>query len=286
MDAILFSANPTIVTIDDAIRHLGEHDELYWEVGFRLKRDNFSYPMLGFIHISGGQVEYQATIRDVVSFSVEHYEGDIAERVKPEPWRLEWRDNYNNVRSYPWKTALVMTQIVPFSYDTYAFRKIDGNPIQGPPRSYIRVLCRDDRGSVAIGSAKRKKAIQRSPTTSPLTSHPRIAERNLEEFVVQQLTAIETGLRLVHRQLATPAGRLDLLCQDAAGNWVVVELKREQGTDQVVGQVLRYMGWVKEHHRTDKVRGIIIVGKKDQALTYAVKAAPNVQVKEFKLFIE
>lgn len=39
-----------------------------------------------------------------------------------------------------------------------------------------------------------------------------------------------------------------------------------QGTDQVVGQILRYMGWVKETHRTEKVRGIIIVGRKEQAL--------------------
>ena len=36
MDAILFSANPSMVTVDDAIRHLSNHDELYWEVGFRI----------------------------------------------------------------------------------------------------------------------------------------------------------------------------------------------------------------------------------------------------------
>ncbi len=67
---------------------------------------------------------------------------------------------------------------------------------------------------------------------------------------------------------------------------VVVELKREQGTDQVVGQILRYMGWVKDHYRTDKFRGIIVVGSKDQALSYAIKAVSNVQVKEFRLLIK
>ena len=66
----------------------------------------------------------------------------------------------------------------------------------------------------------------------------------------------------------------------------MVELKRTQGTDQVVGQVLRYMGWLKEALHTEGVRGIVIVAKKDQALSYALMAAPNVQVNEFKLLIQ
>ena len=122
MDAILFSANPSMVTIDDAIRHLADHEELYWEVGFRIAKNGFSYPMLGFMHISGAQVEYRVTIRDIVPFSLAHYEDKkLAERVKPKPWLREWRENPNDVRSYPWKNALVMTEIVPFSHDTYSF---------------------------------------------------------------------------------------------------------------------------------------------------------------------
>ena len=66
----------------------------------------------------------------------------------------------------------------------------------------------------------------------------------------------------------------------------MVELKRGQGNDQVVGQILRYIGWVQENYRTEKVRGIIIVGKKDRRLSYAIKAVKNIQVKEFKLSIE
>jgi RecB family endonuclease NucS len=103
---------------------------------------------------------------------------------------------------------------------------------------------------------------------------------------VQQLEAVEPGLHLVERQLSTPAGRLDLLCKDANGSYVVVELKRMQGSDQVMGQILRYMGWLKQTHPTDKVRGIVIVGNKDQALSYAASAVPDVQVKEFKLLIQ
>src|SRR5215472_13380067 len=82
-------------------------------------------------------------------------------------------------------------------------------------------------------------------------------------------------------EVSTPVGRLDLLCQDAQNGYVVVELKRREGSDQVVGQRLRYMGWVMEKYPTKNVRGIVVVGKKDDALNYALKAAPNIQAKEF-----
>jgi len=46
------------------------------------------------------------------------------------------------------------------------------------------------------------------------------------------------------------------------------------------------MGWLCKTHGADKVRGIVVVAKKDQALSYALMAVPNVQVKEFKVRIE
>src|ERR1035441_9145626 len=66
---ILFSANPKKVRVDDAVRHLADHQELYWAVAFRVATERLSYPMYGYIHISGGQVEYRVSIRDIVPFS-------------------------------------------------------------------------------------------------------------------------------------------------------------------------------------------------------------------------
>jgi hypothetical protein len=166
---------------------------------------------------------------------------------------------------------------VPFSYDTYEFVKCDGTKVQKPPENYIRVHPPD-------------RIMQPRPQFLPterkrLANGVPLAERNLEDFIVQQLDAIEPGLELVERQLRTPAGRLDLLCKDPSGCYVIVELKRMQGSDEVVGQILRYMGWFREAHPKEKVRGIVVVGRQDQALSYAVMAAPDVRVKEFKLQI-
>jgi hypothetical protein len=264
------------------------------------------FPLTGFIHVSGTQVEYKATISDIIPFSTSHFDDPC---VKPEPWIREWKENVDDTQSAPWKNVLVITEISPYSFDTLAFRKLDGTPVTLAPQNYIRVQLPNDpdyQSAVLGQTARRANVVSAQDTSLDIgdlaekdVSNLResqsiqvqrcrvpLAERNLEDFVVHQLEAIEPGLALVGRQLSTPAGRLDLLCKDTSGNFVVVELKRTQGTDQVVGQILRYIGWVTEAHNTDRVRGIIIVAKKDQALMYAARAVPAIQVKEFTLSIE
>lgn len=268
-DAILFSAKPSMVDMDDAIGHLTSHKELYWSVGFpvsKAAKESMSFPIFGFIHVSGDQVRYRALVADIFPFSATHYE-DAS--LKPEQWRDDWK-NKVEARMHPWKHALVMTEIVPFDFDTLKFEKYGGGLVSHAPEGYVRVIPPNEPSATSPGMP------------SPLS----IYEKNLEDLVVQQLDAIEAGLTLVQRQMPTPAGRLDLLCKDAHGDYVVIELKRGRGSDQVVGQALRYVAWAREAYPTSKVRGIVIVGKIDNELRYAINAVPGVlQAKEFKLSI-
>jgi len=141
MDAILFSANPKIVNVEDVMAHLARHEELYWEVGFAIALGQFSYPICGFIHICGKQVEYRVSIRDIVPFSRDHYENRaLAERVKPETWLRDWRENRNDCRAHRWRHALVMTEIVPVSYDPRSFQRVNGTRVKRPPQGFIRVV--------------------------------------------------------------------------------------------------------------------------------------------------
>ena len=59
---------------------------------------------------------------------------------------------------------------------------------------------------------------------------------------------------------------------------MVVELKRDRASDVVVGQILRYMGWINEHLCTSgqSVKGCIIAQRKDQKLEYALKQVNNI----------
>lgn len=75
-------------------------------------------------------------------------------------------------------------------------------------------------------------------------------------------------------------GRIDLLAQHKTENrWLVIELKRNQSSDQTVGQVLRYMGWVSEKLADSNatVEGLVISHRSDRSIQYALKYVPNVK---------
>ncbi|MFO7776659.1 MAG: endonuclease NucS [Candidatus Hydrogenedentota bacterium] len=82
----------------------------------------------------------------------------------------------------------------------------------------------------------------------------------------------------------TGIGRIDLLAKHRnEPRWLVVELKRNQSSDKTMGQVLRYMGWVKQHLATDEqaVEGLVISRSRDEQLEYALSPVPNVTAKRY-----
>jgi len=117
-------------------------------------------------------------------------------------------------------------------------------------------------------------------------------ERDLENFLVNNLNLIEERLKLYEeegingRQYPTDVGTIDLLCKKAE-NFVVVELKKGRGSDSVVGQISRYIGWVRENlSNGHDVRGIIIVHDFDPKLKYAVLAHENLELKYYEIQIK
>jgi len=87
-------------------------------------------------------------------------------------------------------------------------------------------------------------------------------------------------------EFRTPVGRIDLLARHKReSRWLVIELKRDKSSDATVGQVLRYMGWVKEHvaDPQDVVEGMIVATEGDTQLHYALRAAPSVSFKSYEV---
>lgn len=113
-------------------------------------------------------------------------------------------------------------------------------------------------------------------------------EKQLEDFIIENWESSELGRKfdlivedgvMVSQQYRTAIGPIDILARDKlTGSYVVIELKRNQTSDDTVGQVSRYMGWIKEHFGDEDVRGIIISGKYDERLYYAQTIVPNVEV--------
>jgi len=121
-------------------------------------------------------------------------------------------------------------------------------------------------------------------------------EKSLEEFIEANFSRIfGANLELYQteenngRQYPTTIGNIDLLAVDKERKeFVVIELKKGKNSDDVVGQILRYMGWVKENLAANdyRVRGIIIVKEKDKRLEYALKCMPNVELFIYKVYFE
>jgi RecB family endonuclease NucS len=81
-------------------------------------------------------------------------------------------------------------------------------------------------------------------------------ERDLQLELAAAPTALGEELTLVKREWPTEVGPVDLMCKDAAGEWVAVEIKRI-GTIDAVEQLTRYLGFIREDPAKARCRGIL-----------------------------
>jgi RecB family endonuclease NucS len=94
-------------------------------------------------------------------------------------------------------------------------------------------------------------------------------ELELQRLLAEQPEAIEEGMTLIRREYPTPIGPVDLLCRDAAGETVAIEIKR-RGEMDGVEQLTRYLEFLNRDERLAPVRGIFVAqAVKPQARTLA-----------------
>ncbi len=94
-------------------------------------------------------------------------------------------------------------------------------------------------------------------------------ERDLQEALAARPEALGAGLRLVRREWPTAIGPVDLLCRDAEGGWVAVEVKRVATID-AVEQLQRYLELIRADPARSACRGLLAAQRfRPQALTQA-----------------
>jgi hypothetical protein len=82
----------------------------------------------------------------------------------------------------------------------------------------------------------------------------------------------------------TAIGPIDILGVDANGDFYVFELKRARAPDRAVGQLARYMGWVKHTiGRGNRVYGVVVARSIDERLRYAATVIPDVMLMEYQV---
>lgn len=113
-------------------------------------------------------------------------------------------------------------------------------------------------------------------------------EKHLEDFLVQNWAQTELGQDYdiykedgepFGKQYPTDTGPLDILAVSKdKKRLLVVELKKGRASDAVVGQTLRYMGYVQNELAEDgqSVHGAIIAHEDDQRIRRALSMTPNI----------
>lgn len=82
-------------------------------------------------------------------------------------------------------------------------------------------------------------------------------EAHLQELLAACPTSIEDGLVLVRREYPTDIGPVDLLCRDADGAAVAIEVKR-RGEIDGVEQLVRYLERLDRDSMLRPVRGVYV----------------------------
>jgi hypothetical protein len=119
-------------------------------------------------------------------------------------------------------------------------------------------------------------------------------ESHLRDFIANNIDAITVNgqkLKLYVDEegrdgveYPTDVGQIDILATDEGGNFVVFELKLSRGADKAIGQISRYMGWIKLNLAYDKgVKGVIVAKNVDEKLKYASSIIPDISLFEYEL---
>jgi hypothetical protein len=156
---------------------------------------------------------------------------------------------------------------------------------------FLHTISAEEEGIRAVEDIARIVELPEEGISSNKTENMDVVfERYLEEFIEANFGKINFGAKLElyqdeenssGRQFRTTIGRIDLLAIDKQKNeFVVIELKKGRSSDVVVGQILRYMGWVKKNLAKNNysVKGIIIVREMDDKLEYALSQISNIEL--------
>lgn len=121
-------------------------------------------------------------------------------------------------------------------------------------------------------------------------------ESHLRDYLKNNLHIIEPGMRLYRDEeddtitgVEFDAGgrRIDILAVDKDDNYVIIELKVSKGHEKVIGQILRYKGWVRKNLASDKIiRGIIIAKIITGDLRLAASETKDIELFEYDLKID
>ena len=174
-----------------------------------------------------------------------------------------------------------------FKLDSSEFRLWDRE--KDPPPCYKADL---EAASAAKNAAEMGDSAEETTEEDDLRSRKFAFERDLQNYLVKNLGLLEPGLKLYKDEdgeftgVEFPAGQryIDILAVGTDDAYVVIETKVSRAYDRVVGQILRYMGWLKENFADEaSVRGIIVASEISKDLILATSSVENIWLVEYDI---
>ncbi len=123
-------------------------------------------------------------------------------------------------------------------------------------------------------------------------------EKHLEDFIIENWESLDIGSNYdkheeeidgKRKKFRTDTGEIDIfaLSKDET-HYLVIELKKGRASDKVVGQIQRYMGYIKDEIAKENqvVKGLIIGLKEDLGLKRAISINPNIEFRRYEIRFE
>lgn len=204
----------------------------------------------------------------------------------PQTWPSEVTNNAKKIKDY--------LPNPPRYGDTYVFKtyniQIENNKITylNDEKSILESKEIDLDLSKIINWYKKFVSLEIKNENSPISQGLFYMEKQLEDFIIENWNNTEFGNKydliyedgeLISQQFQTDIGKIDILAKDKlTKSYVVIELKKNQTSDDTVGQLARYMGWIKKNKKDDNVKGVIVAGQFDNKLDHARIMLTNTEV--------
>lgn len=189
-----------------------------------------------------------------------------------ESWPQKTFDNYLQIKKKLGK--------VPRYGDSLIFKEYKVDPNSPDPLALPETAMTGDLNEILRDYQDAVQKTLADPESS-LSKGMFYMEKQLEDFLIQNWdnTHLANDLELIFedgeiksQQYSTGVGPIDILARNKRNHsHTVIELKKGQTSDDTVGQVARYMGWVKNHLRDPEVNGLIIAKGIDRKLRYAIE---------------
>lgn len=205
------------------------------------------------------------------------------------------------VAAYPMKTWLrEHPQYVPAGCDatsstSHKLRgalKRDGWTIQELDDE-VRLIRPDDAGQLSVVTTVLGSGDEDADEPDDMQSRAYFAlEHQLRDFLAENIETVQLDGRRLKLyvdatgrdgiEYSTDVGFIDILAVDESGDFVVFELKRGRTADRAIGQLTRYMGWVKHTiGRGKRVGGVVVAREINDRIRFAASVIPDVALLEY-----